>query len=103
MAPPIDLATAPCVFKKLFALVLGLLSVQGVSILGHLDDLLLREKLVLRLRQNMSLTVSTPKSLGLFPQCAEIRIGTGTEIAVSGPDFDTMQAKGFCFQASAFL
>lgn len=62
VALPFGLATALRVFTKVFPLVLDLL--KGASILGYLDDLLLREQSALRLRENRPLTVSTLENLG---------------------------------------
>lgn len=48
-----SLSTASRDFTKVFALVLGLLRTQGISIVGHLNDLLLREHLAQKLISNV--------------------------------------------------
>lgn len=51
-------------FTKVLAPVLGLLRKQGVSILGYLDDLWLREQSVPSLGKNVAFTVHTLEHQG---------------------------------------
>lgn len=59
MALPLDLASALRVFIKVLARVLALLLLWGISIVGYLDDLVLRAQSALDLERDLSITIKT--------------------------------------------
>lgn len=82
MALPFGLASAPRVFTKVLAPIFALLRQRGISIVGYLDDLLLRAASAPELREDVAITMHTLQEFGWVlnlkksvlvqtPQCLE--------------------------------
>jgi hypothetical protein len=98
---PFGLATAPRVFTKILAPIIGLLHQMGIFVYPYLDDCLIVGKSLDQLNQSVQLCLAVLDSAGVLINRKKSHLQPVQRIQFLGVELDSVQAAAYLPQAKA--